>query len=90
MHTIRVQCYLGTSSLSTFSQPKALCDESRGCQPSLCKQGMREDAVPTAISGGQNLLQLPQCVAEFAATSVENRDVAVHLHFTELLDTSLT
>lgn len=51
---------------------------------------MREDAVPTAISGGQNLLQLPQCVAEFAATSVENRDVAVHLHFTELSDTSLT
>lgn len=42
---------------------------------------MKEGAAPTAISDDQNLLQLPQCVAEFAAMSVENRDVAVHPHF---------
>lgn len=45
-------------------------------------------AAPTAISD-YNLLQLPLCVAECAATSVENRDAAVHPHFCRLLDSSL-
>jgi len=53
----------------------------RGCQTSLCKQGMREGAAATAISDDQNLLQLPQRVTEFAAISVENRDFTVHPHF---------
>lgn len=50
---------------------------------------MREGAAPIVISDDQNLLQLPQYVVEFAATSMENRDVAVHPQFTELLDTFL-
>lgn len=75
-----VQHCLGASSLRSFSHPKALGDGARGCHTSLCKQGMREGAAPTAISD-YNLLQLPLCVAEFAATSVENRDAAVHPHF---------
>lgn len=72
-----VQHYLGTSSLRSFSQAKALADGGRGCHTSLCKQGMREGAALTDISD-YNLLQLPLCVAEFTATSMENRDAAVH------------
>lgn len=75
-----VQHHLGTSSLRSFSQSKALADGGRGCHTSLCKQGMREGAAVTAISD-YNLLQLSLCVAEFAATSVDNRDAAVHPHF---------
>lgn len=86
--TICVQRYLGTSSLSRFSQLRALDGGVEDIRH-LCKQGMREGAALTAISDVQNLWQLPQYVAEFAPTSMENGDVAVHPQFTELLDTFL-
>lgn len=41
---------------------------------------MMEGAALTAISD-YNLLQLSLCVAEFAVTSVENRDAAIRPHF---------
>lgn len=71
-HTVCVQHYVGTSSLRSFPQPKALADGGRGCHKSLCKQEMREATALTAISD-YNLLQLPLCVAEFAVTSVAGK-----------------
>lgn len=79
-HTVCVQRYLSTSSLRS---QRALFDGGRGRHTSLCKQRMREGTAlecSEAISD-YNLLQFPLCVAEFAATSLENRDAAVHPHF---------